>query len=72
MEPHAPKIDVRLKTMRKLREAGIYVYPSLAPVTYCHPKRFSDLFRKFADRVYVNKMAYDDKTDLKDMPKARA
>ncbi len=72
LEPHAPKIGVRLKTMRKLREAGIHVYASVAPVTYCHPKRFAGLLQECADGVYFNKMEYDDKTGLKDMPKARA
>ncbi|MDP6038113.1 MAG: radical SAM protein, partial [Candidatus Latescibacteria bacterium] len=70
-EPKAPKISVRLKTMKRLREAGIYVNASLAPVLYCHPRKFAAQIAEAADGVYFGKMDYTDKTAIKTMPKAR-
>ncbi len=72
LEPKAPRIEVRLKTMRKLKAAGIRVTASLAPVLYCNPKRFAELLKDAADGVYFGKMDYLEKTYLKDMPKAKA
>ena len=72
LEPKAPKIEVRLQTMRKLREAGIFVNASLAPVLYCHPERFVRLLQGAADGVYFGKMNYLEKTYLKGMGRAKA
>ena len=72
LEPKAPKIEVRLKAMRTLRQAGIEVTASLAPVLYCNPKRFADLLKDAADGVYFGKMDYLDKTQILEIPKAKA
>jgi len=72
LEPKAPKIEVRLKAMRTLRQAGIEVTASLAPVLYCNPKRFADLLMEAADGVYFGKMDYLDKTQIQEIPKAKA
>jgi hypothetical protein len=58
LEPRAPPIAVRLKTMQRLRAAGIRVHAAVAPVLYCHPRRFAALLREAADGVYCDTMAY--------------
>jgi DNA repair photolyase len=72
LEPKAPTIEVRLKTMRRLRASGIRVYAAVAPVLYCHPQRFAALLKEAADGVYCDTMAYADKTGLAFMPRAQA
>ncbi|MFT5365232.1 MAG: DNA repair photolyase [Candidatus Latescibacterota bacterium] len=58
--------------MKELREAGIYVNASLAPVLYCQPREFAQQIAESADGVYFGKMDYTSKTAIKTMPKARA
>ena len=72
LEPKAPTIAVRLKTMQRLRAAGIRVHASVAPVLYCHPRQFAALLRQVADGVYCDTMAYVDKTALQALPRAQA
>tara|TARA_Y100000588_G_scaffold320218_1_gene350692 strand:- start:794 stop:1558 length:765 start_codon:yes stop_codon:yes gene_type:complete len=72
LETKAPKIDVRLKTMRTLRQAGIEVTASLAPVLFCDPARFAALLKDAPDGVYFGKMDYLDKTQVQDIPRAKA
>jgi DNA repair photolyase len=72
LEPKAPTIAVRLKTMQHLRAAGIRVHAAVAPVLYCHPRRFATLLREAADGVYCDTMAYTDKTALQALPRAQA
>ncbi|MCY3868565.1 MAG: radical SAM protein [Gemmatimonadetes bacterium] len=70
-EPKAPKIGVRLKAMKRLREAGIHVTASLAPVLYCQPRQFAEQIAEAADGVYFGKMDYTDRTGIASMPRAR-
>lgn len=72
LEPRAPTIGVRLKTMQRLRAAGIRVHASVAPVLYCHPRRFAELLQEAADAVYCDTMAYTDRTTIYTMPRAKA
>ncbi|MFT5085689.1 MAG: DNA repair photolyase [Candidatus Latescibacterota bacterium] len=72
LEPMAPKIDLRLKTMRALREAGIFVTAAVAPVLYCNPARFAALLKEVADDVYFGSINYLDRTGMKAMPQAKA
>lgn len=72
LEPMAPKIDLRLKTMRALREAGIYVTAAVAPVLYCNPDRLAELLKDAADDVYFGSISYLDRTGIKDLPQAKA
>ncbi len=72
LEPHAPRIEVRLKTMRRLRAAGIQVMASLTPLLYCRPARFAQLLKDAADGVYTGSMRYLDRTGLRQMDPARA
>jgi DNA repair photolyase len=67
----APKIDLRLKTMRALREAGIFVTAAVAPVLYCNPARFAALLKEVADDVYFGSINYLDRTGMKAMPQAK-
>ena len=78
-EPKAPKIGVRLNAMKRLREAGIYVTASLAPVLYCQPREFAEQIADVADGVYFGAMDgvyfgamdYTDRTGIAAMPNAR-
>lgn len=72
LEPHAPRIEVRLKTMRRLRDAGITVLGSLTPLLYCKPSRFVQLLKGAVDGVYMGGMRYLDKTGIHQMKQARA
>ena len=72
LEPHAPRIEVRLKTMRRLRDAGITVLGSLTPLLYCQPTRFVQLLKDAVDGVYMGSMRYLDKTAIRQMKQARA
>ena len=72
LEPHAPRIEVRLRTMRRLRAAGIKVTASLSPLLYCSPGRFVQLIKESADGAYMGSMRYLDKTGLQSMDRASA
>ena len=72
LEPHAPRIDVRLKTMRRLRAEGIHVTAAVAPLLHCDPARFARLLHDAADDVYTTSMRYTDKTGLQSTDGARA
>jgi len=72
LEPMAPKIDLRLKTMRALRDAGIFVTAAVAPVLYCNPPRFAGLLKEAADDVYFGAINYLDRTGMKALPQAKA
>ena len=72
LEPHAPRIEVRLRTMRRLRAAGIKVTASLSPLLYCSPRRFARLLKESADGAYIGSMRYLDKTALQRMDRASA
>ena len=72
LEPNAPRIDVRLKTMRRLRSAGIHVTAAVAPLLHCEPARFARLLKDAVDDVYTGTMRYTDKTGLQWTDRARA
>lgn len=73
LEPHAPRIGVRLRTMRRLRAAGIYVMASLTPLLHCSsPIRFALLLKDAADGVYTGSIRYLDKTGIQQMDRAKA
>ena len=57
--------------MKRLREAGIHVTASLAPVLYCQPRQFAEQIAEAADGVYFGKMDYTDRTGIASMPRAR-
>ncbi|MGD1093517.1 MAG: radical SAM protein [Bryobacteraceae bacterium] len=40
-EPHCPSFEVRLRTIRTLREAGIETYATLAPLLPCDPEELA-------------------------------
>ena len=71
LEPHAPRIEVRLKTMCRLRDAGITVLGSLTPLLYCKPRRFVQLLKGAVDGVYMGGMRYLDKTAIHQMKQAK-
>ena len=72
LEPHAPRIEVRLTTMRRLRDAGIHVMASLTPLLYCKPTRFAQLLKDAADGVYTGSIRNLDKTRIQQMEHAKA
>jgi DNA repair photolyase len=42
-EPHCASIEERFETLRRLRQAGIQTYATLAPLLPCYPDRLLDL-----------------------------
>lgn len=72
LEPKAPTVAKRLKTMRRLRDAGIRVTAAVSPVFYCHPGPFARLLSGVADRAWVDRARYEKRTDVKGNAKARA
>jgi len=72
LEPKAPTIDLRLATMRRLREARIAVRAAVAPVLRCNPVRFARLLADASDSVWIDTMRYEDKTYLRDMKEETA
>ena len=72
LEPRAPTIGLRLKTMRTLREAGIRVTAAVSPVFYCHPGRFAGMLAGAADRAWLDRARYEKQTDIKGNGRALA
>ena len=72
LEPKAPTIPVRLRTMGRLRQAGIRVTAAVSPVFYCNPVRFARALAKVADRAWVDEVRYERVTGLKRHEKAVA
>ena len=69
LEPKAPTIAGRLRTMRRLREAGIRVKAAVSPLLRCNPERFAGLLAEVVDRAWVDTVRYEDKTYLKESRK---
>ena len=65
LEPNAPTIDVRLKTIRRLRDAGIKVIVAVSPLLRCNPDRFAGLLAEVADRAWMDKVRYEARTYLR-------
>jgi DNA repair photolyase len=61
-EPGAPPIGARLQALRKLREAGVSTYVFVGPLLPMDPERLADALGGLADRVYVDRMNYGQKT----------
>jgi DNA repair photolyase len=57
-EPGAPSIRRRLELIRKLREAGIDVYISCAPLLPCDPERLANLLKDYVSRAWVSEMGW--------------
>lgn len=57
-EPNAPSIARRLELIKTLREAGIDVYISMAPLLPCDPGRLAALIAPHVDRVWVDTMRW--------------
>ena len=72
LEPKAPRVGVRLKAMGLLREAGVRVRAAVAPVLYCHPKRFAGQLAEVADSAWVDTIRYERQTGLRGFPKVWA
>ena len=70
LEPNAPTIGLRLKTMRRLRQAGIKVWASVAPVVYCCPERLAALLSEVAEFAWVGRMGWVDQTRFKEVGRA--
>ncbi len=66
LEPKAPTIEGRLRTMRRLKEAGIRVRAAVAPLLRCNPERFAGLLTEAADRAWVDTVRYEGQTYLRD------
>ena len=52
-EPHCEPIGARLDTIRELRDAGVAVHATLAPVLPCDPEAFADLALGSTERELI-------------------
>jgi len=52
-EPHCAPIEERFETIRKLREAGVQVYATLAPLLPCDPERLARRAMEAAGRDLI-------------------
>ena len=57
-EPRAPSIPRRLKAAKELRDAGIAVSASVAPLLPCTPKRLAKLLAPVFDEAWVSGMNF--------------
>jgi DNA repair photolyase len=57
-EPGAPSIARRLALVRTLREAGVEVYASVAPLLPCNPDRLVRLLKPYVSRAWIDEMHY--------------
>lgn len=57
-EPHAPSIGRRLQLIRKLRESGVEVYLSMAPLLPCDPDRLISLVAPYVSKVWIDTMRW--------------
>jgi len=55
-EPKAPSISRRLEMIRCLRENGIRVYASIAPLLPCDPDRLVSLLSGYVDSLWIDNM----------------
>jgi DNA repair photolyase len=54
LTPTSPSITRRLTTMRRLREAGVFVQAAISPMLPNDPDRFANLVGEAADRIVVD------------------
>jgi DNA repair photolyase len=59
LTPSSPSVTRRLRTARRLREAGLYVQLAIAPMMPNNAERFASLAAEVADRVIVDTYAGD-------------
>ncbi len=57
-EPQAPSIKRRLQLIKSLREAGIRVHASIAPLLPCDPDRLISLLEPFVEQAWVDEMRW--------------
>lgn len=57
-EPRAPSISRRLKAAKELRDAGIAVHASVAPLLPCTPKRLAKLLKPAVSEAWVSGMNF--------------
>nr|CAA9239105.1 Radical SAM domain protein [uncultured Armatimonadetes bacterium] len=62
-EPRAPSIARRLDAARQLKEAGIAVRASVAPLLPCTPERLARLLAPCFDRAWVDGINFYEKAD---------
>ncbi len=66
-EPGAPAIARRLELLKGLKEAGISVYASIAPLLPCHPERLAQLLKPYVDTIWISSMQYPEINNRKDL-----
>jgi DNA repair photolyase len=62
-EPRAPSIPRRLKAARELKEAGVRVTASVAPLLPCTPARMARLFAPCFHSAWVGTLQFYEKED---------
>ncbi len=59
-EPNAPSVRRRLQLVRELRNCGINVYISMAPLLPCDPERLAALVAPFVEKIWIDNMRWTD------------
>jgi DNA repair photolyase len=62
-EPRAPSIPRRLKAAQSLKEAGIRVTASVAPLLPCTPERLARLLKESVHRAWVGRINFYEKEE---------
>jgi DNA repair photolyase len=55
-EPSAPSIPRRLQLIRTLKDHGIRVYASIAPLLPCYPEELASMLSDHVDKVWIDQM----------------
>lgn len=64
-EPKAPSIQRRLELVRRLKQEGIDVYASIAPLLPCDPYRLMELLAPFVSKIWIEEMRW---TEINNRP----
>lgn len=62
-EPRAPSIERRLQTAQTLKDAGISVTVSVAPLLPCTPQRLAHMIKPVCDHAWVGSIQLYDRAD---------
>lgn len=57
-EPHAPSIKRRLELISKLKQSGIKVYASIAPLLPCDPEELVSMLKPLVDSLWIDEMRW--------------
>jgi DNA repair photolyase len=62
-EPHAPPIEARIATLKKLHEAGLRTWAFIAPMLPMNPVRLHELVSPHVDFIRIDALNYREQVD---------